>query len=80
LTIDFIPIQESDGCWSAQCLQYDIATQADTYDELRPALDYVLRAHVVLSKELGFDTLSRIGPAPAKFWRMSKEQISFVAE
>jgi hypothetical protein len=63
-------IQEVDGRWSAQCLEYDIAAQAKTLAELRYELEKALVGHMVVSVELGMKPFESLGPAPQRFWDM----------
>ena len=70
-TISVVVIQEGEW-WSAQCLQYDIAAQAKTIEDLQHELAKTLLAYMVLSKEKGVEPLSDIEPAPQKYWDMYK--------
>jgi hypothetical protein len=70
LAINAILIQEPDGSWSAQCLQYDIAAHARTLPDLDYELQRVLASHVAISQELQQEPFSGIGPAPQIFWDM----------
>lgn len=47
-----------------QCLEYDVAAQADSVEELKGFLRVALRAEAELAAESG-RTLADIGPAPA---------------
>lgn len=62
---------ESDGDWIAQCLEYDIATQAPTLDALLYELERILVAHLfVAEREKRVDPFADIPPAPRRFWEM----------
>jgi len=59
---------EEGGAWSAQCLDYDIAAQAETLLDLHDELTRVLVSHVAASIQLGQEPFSAFKPAPQKFW------------
>jgi predicted RNase H-like HicB family nuclease len=61
---------EGDGGWSAQCLEYDIATQAETLADLFYEVERVLVAHVALATENGREPFAGIPSAPEKYWRI----------
>jgi predicted RNase H-like HicB family nuclease len=70
---------EHDECWAAQCLEYDIATQAKTLQELFHEVERVLVGHVAVAKELGQEPFVGIGRAPPQYWELfekSQTQIS----
>ena len=68
-TIRAVVFQE--GEWlSAQCLEYDIATQAKTLDDLSYELQRILVGHVVTSKKLGKAPFEGVPRAPRKYWEM----------
>lgn len=66
-------IEEENGWWSAQCLEYDIAAQAKRLSDLPHELDRVLMAHLVISTNNGEEPFARIGKAPQEFWDMYDE-------
>jgi hypothetical protein len=60
-----------DGEWySAQCLEYDIAAQAKTLEDLRYELQRVIITHIAVSIELGSKPFENLDAAPQKFWDM----------
>jgi len=66
--------------WVAQCLEYDIATQARTRDALLVELQRIVIAHIVVAKEEHIVPFSDIPKAPKRFWEMyrgaeSREQL-----
>jgi hypothetical protein len=61
--------QEADW-WVAQCLEYDIATQAKTLQGLYYELERTLVGQIVASKEVGVVPFEKIPPAPQQFWEM----------
>jgi hypothetical protein len=81
LRVRVLFIEEAQGCWSAQCLDYDIAAQARSLSELHYEFERVLVAHVVMCQELQIDPFKNLRPAPQKFWRMYEEaKLSVEAE
>jgi hypothetical protein len=68
--VNAILIQQADGTWSAQCLQYDIAAHAKTIPDLDYELQRVLISHIAISLELKQEPFAGIGPAPQVFWDM----------
>lgn len=64
LSILFI---EGEEWWSAQCLEYDIAAQAGTLNELFHEMERVLVSQIALDVELGRKPFEGIGPAPKKY-------------
>lgn len=69
-TISGVLIQEADGRWSAQCLEYDIAAQAKTVHEVRYEVEKALIGHFIVSTELGIEPFASLGPAPQRYWEM----------
>jgi predicted RNase H-like HicB family nuclease len=74
--------QEGDW-WIAQCLEYDIATQADSFSNLQYELERVLFAHICASISEGRKPFD-LPAAPRKFWNMwdagtgvDRRQVSF---
>jgi predicted RNase H-like HicB family nuclease len=68
---------ESDGWWSAQVLEHDIATQAKTLEDLFYEVDRILVAHIALAAEEGRQPFKGIPRAPEKYWeRFKKSHIS----
>lgn len=59
---------EDGDWWSAQCLEYDIATQAKTLSDLLYELERVLISHLCIAAELGRKPFEGLEPAPYKFW------------
>ena len=65
----FVVIQEGDWL-SAQCLEYDIATQARTLEDLAYELQRMIVGHVATSKKLDKEPFEGLPRAPQKFWDM----------
>ena len=60
----------SAGWWVAQCLEYDIATQAKTLEDLCYELQRVLVGRLTVSQELGLEPFRGLPAAPQKYWNM----------
>lgn len=58
------------GYWSAQCLEYDIATQARGLTSALDEVRRVLNAHVRLSEKLKIEPFANLKSAPPVFWKM----------
>lgn len=69
-TVRAVLYQESSGWWSAQCLEYDVATQAKTLPTLYRELERVLLSYFVVSNHLGVEPFSGLPPAPKHFQAM----------
>jgi hypothetical protein len=63
-------IEQDDGGWIGQCLEYDIAAQAKTFNELKHEFERVLMAYLMLDDQSETDLLGQLGKAPQKFWEM----------
>lgn len=72
LEIRAIALQE-DGWWVAQCLEYDIATQARTLVDLERDLLQMIETHILIGRERGRPPFENIGRAPDRFWKMWDE-------
>jgi len=59
---------EEAGAWSAQCLDFDIAAQAEKLLDVQDELVRVLAVHVAASRQLGREPFEGIAPAPLRFW------------
>jgi hypothetical protein len=68
-TIRAVVFQE-DRMWIAQCLEYDIAVQADGVEELRRRLYGTLQAELQASIDDGDKPFGGIGPAPDRFFQL----------
>ena len=68
---------EEEGGWSAQVLEHDIATQADTLQELFYEVERILVSHVALADAEGRPPFNGIPPAREKYWEIfNNSQIS----
>jgi hypothetical protein len=63
-------VLKSGSNWVAQCLEYDIATQARTLDALLVELERILVAHFVVAEKEGLEPFADIPKAPRRFWEM----------
>ena len=54
--------------WVVQCLEYDIATQAQTISELEESLLRLLAGHIELSRRNDEVPFSRLPKAPPSYW------------
>lgn len=69
ITIRAVVYQQGDSL-CAQCLEWDIATQAKTLDDLRHDLERLIAGHIAIGLEHGFDALATVRRAPKKYWEM----------
>src|SRR5262245_6823083 len=60
-------IEDPEG-WSAQVLEHDIATQADTLEDLFYEVERILFAHIALAAADGHAPFKGMPPAPKKYW------------
>ena len=71
-TIRAVVLQE--GEWlSAQCLEYDIATQARTLDDLSYELQRIIAGHIATSRKFGKKPFEGVPKAPEKYWKMFEQ-------
>ncbi len=64
-----------EGDWlCAQCLDYDIATQAKSLDDLRYDLERLMVGHIAISLKHGVKPFRHLQPAPKKY-RSSPESV-----
>jgi hypothetical protein len=72
--ITAIVFYDKDTCsWFAQCLEYDIATQAGTLHDLNYELERAIMGHIVVSREHGLEPFDCLPPAPAKYWKLFEQ-------
>jgi hypothetical protein len=69
LTISVLAFQDGDS-WSAQCLEYDIATQAATLPDLFYEVERTLMGHLAVAAKLGREPFAGLKPAPQRYWDM----------
>jgi hypothetical protein len=66
---------EEAGAWSAQCLDFDIAAQAETLLDVQDELVRVIAVHVAASAQLGREPFAGIAPAPPGFWDLHESGV-----
>ncbi len=59
--------------WVGQCLEYDIAAQASSLEDVKYELMRVLMAHMTLDMESGIEPLENLPPAPEVYWKKFRE-------
>jgi hypothetical protein len=68
--------------WVAQCLEYDIATQARRLEDLPQELHRLLTNQILASLEAGIEPFQGFSRAPRRFWEMyerAKSRVESVA-
>lgn len=65
--------------WVAQCLDFDIATQAKTLKDLAYELQRVLVGHMVVCRQEGITPFVHLPKAPEKYWDMFSEGLELSA-
>ena len=63
---------ESDGessWWVSQCLEYDIAAQAETLRDLEREFQRVVVGQIIASMKLGMEPFGSLKRAPARYWK-----------
>lgn len=78
MILTFLLMQSKvEGVWSAQCMEYDFATQAKTLDLLAQEIQRQIRLYVAWAKKEGKKPFEGMTPPPpayddyfnrAKFW------------
>jgi hypothetical protein len=58
--------------WVAQCLEFDLAAQADTLDGLWERLQMALEAERTLSASYGREPFKSLPPAPPRYLEMAR--------
>lgn len=69
ISVSAVLFQEGDW-WCAQCLEYDVATQAPSLSEIRAELERVLISHLAVAEDLKREPFFGLAPAPRRFWDM----------
>jgi hypothetical protein len=65
-----IVFQDEKGLWCAQCLEYDIAAQAGTVEELRKEFSSLLSSYIQISADLNRRPFEGLPRAPRRFFKM----------
>jgi hypothetical protein len=63
--------------WVAQCLEYDIASQGKTLEEMKERFIQTVQGNIVLALERGVVPFSNLAPAPARYWEEYNEASEF---
>lgn len=71
-SVNAIVFQEGDW-WCVQCLEYDIAAQAKSLEDIHYELVKMLAGHISVSLSLGREPFAGLGTAPEEYWRMYRE-------
>jgi hypothetical protein len=71
-SIKAVIFQEGDVV-CAQCLDYDIATHAESLEALRRELGRIIVAHLVACLENGVPPFTNLPRGPQKYWDMFNE-------
>ena len=56
--------------WVAQCLEYDIATQAAELSDIPRKLELALETEMAMGRELGRQPFVSLPRAPERYWQM----------
>ena len=64
---------QEEGWWVAQCLEYDIAAQARTQDDLLYELKRILAGRILVSATKGRQPFENLPKAPLRYWAMYEE-------
>jgi hypothetical protein len=72
VAVRVLVVQE--GEWlSAQCLEYDLATQARTLDDLWYELQRILFGHIATRLREGKEPFADLPKAPQKYWDLFEQ-------
>ncbi len=69
LTFLIFKDQHAPEWWVAQCLEYDVATQARTLDGLKHAVRHLIDGHAAVSRKFGLEPFQGLDPAPEPYRR-----------
>jgi hypothetical protein len=69
LTIRVVILQDG-SYWVAQCLEWDLATQGQTLQQLYERLHRLLSGQVIVSQHLGRQPFENLPPAPERYHRL----------
>ena len=58
------------GYWSAQCLEYDIATQAKDFTGMLNELQRIVNCHIAFALKYKVEPFAGLKSAPSSFWKM----------
>jgi hypothetical protein len=63
--------------WVAQCLEYDIASQGKTLEEMKDRFIQTVQGYIVLALERGVAPFSNLKPAPERYWKEYNQASEF---
>ncbi len=66
--------------WSAQCLEFDIATQAKMPRDLAFAIQRAIEGQVLVALQNRMTPFKDLPPAPERFWRMFDSGVRLAPE
>ena len=67
-------IEDRDNGWfSAQCLEWDIAVQAQGLNDVLLELQRVMKGHIAISQEQNTPPFHNLPKAPEKFWELFRK-------
>jgi predicted RNase H-like HicB family nuclease len=69
-----------DGSWFAQCVEYDLAAQGKTLDDVLYAFEHALNVQIAIDVEHGREPLVDLPPAPERFRTMANKSPSIDAK
>jgi hypothetical protein len=69
ISVSAVIFQEGNW-WCAQCLEYDVATQALSLSQIRSELERVLVSHLAIAEDLQREPFFGLARAPQRFWDM----------
>lgn len=74
-------LSENQGIWLAQCLEYDIAVEAKSLEDVSYELERTLVGHLVICDENNEEPFERIPPAPQEYWqRYARARMRLMAD
>src|SRR5580658_2996671 len=68
IELSVLLFESPQGKWAAQCLEYDIAAQANSFSDIIYEFQRVIMSHLAFSHELDRKPFDGIEAAPDKFW------------
>lgn len=68
--VSILLIQEDNGWWSAQCLEYDLAAQARSLPDVLYEFEKTLMSHIAVHEDAGIDPFEDLPEAPKEYWEM----------
>jgi hypothetical protein len=59
--------------WIAQCLEYNLATQARRLEDVPAEVHRVLHLQITASRQRGVEPFAGFAPAPGRYWDMYEQ-------